>query len=205
MTDCIFQNGCNKSSHPPCSSCNGILTFLSLRLEVCLPSSWTWVGLWLQQKWHWLSRLGHRQWYSFCLGLLGGFPGGSAGKESTCNARDLGLIPGLGRSPREGDSCLENSIPVFLPGEFHGLWTTALGTQLPCCEEAQATQSSHSQPDEVPANSHHQLPDRWVRSFQMIPALRFWATPSDTMWSSDKLPQLTPAHWQTCEQNRWLL
>ena len=29
-------------------------------------------------------------------------PGGSAGKESTCNAGDLSLIPGLGRSPREG-------------------------------------------------------------------------------------------------------
>ena len=28
-----------------------------------------------------------------------GFPGGSDGKESTCNAGDLGLIPGLGRSP----------------------------------------------------------------------------------------------------------
>ena len=30
-----------------------------------------------------------------------GFPGGSAGKESTCNAGDLGSIPGLGRSPGE--------------------------------------------------------------------------------------------------------
>ena len=28
-----------------------------------------------------------------------GFPGGSHSKESTCNAGDLGLIPGLGRSP----------------------------------------------------------------------------------------------------------
>ena len=32
-----------------------------------------------------------------------GFPGGLAGKESTCNAGDLGLIPGLGRSPGEGN------------------------------------------------------------------------------------------------------
>ena len=31
-----------------------------------------------------------------------GFPGGSAGKESICNAEDLGLIPGLGRSPGGG-------------------------------------------------------------------------------------------------------
>ena len=43
-----------------------------------------------------------------------GFPDGSLGKESACNAGDLGLIPGLGRSPGEGYgnplqySCLEN-------------------------------------------------------------------------------------------------
>ena len=33
---------------------------------------------------------------------VGGFPGGSAGKESACNAGDPGLIPGLGRFPAEG-------------------------------------------------------------------------------------------------------
>ena len=43
-----------------------------------------------------------------------GFPGGSDGNESACNAGDLGMIPGLGRSPGEGNgyplqySCLEN-------------------------------------------------------------------------------------------------
>ena len=43
-----------------------------------------------------------------------GFPGRSDGKESACNAGDLGLISGLGRSPRGGHgnplwySCLEN-------------------------------------------------------------------------------------------------
>ena len=31
-----------------------------------------------------------------------GFPGGSDGKKSSCNVGDLGLIPGLGRSPGEG-------------------------------------------------------------------------------------------------------
>ena len=31
-----------------------------------------------------------------------GFPGGSHGKESACNAGDLGSVPGLGRSPGEG-------------------------------------------------------------------------------------------------------
>ena len=34
-----------------------------------------------------------------------GFPGGSVGKESACDARDLGWIPGSGRSPEEGNSC----------------------------------------------------------------------------------------------------
>ena len=43
-----------------------------------------------------------------------GFPGGSDGKGSACNAEDLGLIPGLGRSPGGG-----HSNPVFLPGESH--------------------------------------------------------------------------------------
>ena len=45
-----------------------------------------------------------------------GFPHSSVGKESACNAGDLGLIPGQGRSPGEGNdnplwySCLENSM-----------------------------------------------------------------------------------------------
>ena len=45
-----------------------------------------------------------------------GFPGGSDGKESTCNSGDLGSILGLGRSPGGGHgntlqySCLENPI-----------------------------------------------------------------------------------------------
>ena len=48
------------------------------------------------------------------LASVMGFPGGSDSKESTSNARDLGSIPGLRRSPGEGNgnplqySCLEN-------------------------------------------------------------------------------------------------
>ena len=58
-----------------------------------------------------------------------GFPCGSAGKESACNAGDLGSIPGLGRSPREGKgyplqySGLENSMDCIVHGfaesDFH--------------------------------------------------------------------------------------
>ena len=40
--------------------------------------------------------------YLESLGSILGFPCGSAGKESACNAGDLGSIPGLGRSPGEG-------------------------------------------------------------------------------------------------------
>ena len=48
--------------------------------------------------------------------LLWGFPGGSDSKESTCNAADLGSIPGLGRFPVR--KWLPT--PVFLPEEFYG-------------------------------------------------------------------------------------
>ena len=50
------------------------------------------------------------------------FPGGSAGKQSACNAGDLGLIPGLGRSPGEGKGHplqyfgLENSMDCIVHG-----------------------------------------------------------------------------------------
>ena len=50
------------------------------------------------------------------------FPCGSAGKESTLNVEDLGLIPGLGRSPGEGIgyplqySGLENSMDCIVHG-----------------------------------------------------------------------------------------
>ena len=51
-----------------------------------------------------------------------GFPGSSAGKESTCNAGDPSLIPGLERSPGEGNdnplqySGLENSMDYIVHG-----------------------------------------------------------------------------------------
>ena len=46
--------------------------------------------------------------------ILGGFPGGLDGKESACNAGELGSIPGLGISSEGGHS---NPLPVFLPGQ----------------------------------------------------------------------------------------
>ena len=67
-------------------------------------------------------------WYLFRYLL--GFPGGSPGQESSCNVGDLGLIPGLGRSPGEGKgyplqySGLEN----FMDSIVHGV--TKSQTQL---------------------------------------------------------------------------
>ena len=57
-----------------------------------------------------------------------GFPGGSAGKESSCNAGDLGSVPGLGRclggrngNPRQY-SCLENPMDkADWQATFHGV------------------------------------------------------------------------------------
>ena len=49
---------------------------------------------------------------SLCVG-----PGGSDGKESACNAGDLGSIPELERSSVEGNGL---HTPVLLSGEFHG-------------------------------------------------------------------------------------
>ena len=65
--------------------------------------------------------------FSKHLSSLGRFPGGSDGKESACNAGDLGLIPGSGRSPGEGNGnplqypCLEN------PMDGGGWWATVRG------------------------------------------------------------------------------
>ena len=55
---------------------------------------------------------------SYCIE---GLPGGSDGKESTCNVGDLDLIPELGRSPGGG----HGNPPVFLPRQ--ALWTGESG------------------------------------------------------------------------------
>ena len=63
---------------------------------------------------------------------ISGFPGVSDGEESPCNAGDLGLIPGSGRSPGGGHgnplqhSCLENP---------HG-WKSLVGCSPWGCKEA---------------------------------------------------------------------
>ena len=61
-----------------------------------------------------------------------GFPGGSDGKESTCNAGDPGSTPGSGRSPGEGNgnplqySCLGNPMDEE-PGGLHPIGLQRVG------------------------------------------------------------------------------
>ena len=77
-----------------------------------------------------------------------GFPSSSAGKESTCNAGDPGLIPGLGRSPGEGIGytipyswaflvvlAVKNALTMW------ETWPSSLGWEDPL-EEGMATHSS---------------------------------------------------------------
>ena len=68
-----------------------------------------------------------------------GFPSSSAGKEYTCNVGDLGWIPGLGRSSREGKvyplqySGLENSMDSIVHGVAKSqTWLSNLKKKLVC-------------------------------------------------------------------------
>ena len=76
--------------------------------------------------------------FAFGYNILG-FLGGSAGKESVCNVGELGLIPGLRRSPGEGNgnplqySCLEN------PMDRGTWWATVHGV----AKESDTTEHAH--------------------------------------------------------------
>ena len=71
----------------------------------------------------------YRTFLRDCILVFKGFPGGAEVKVSACNVGDLGLIPGSGRSPGEGNgnplqySCLEN------PMDRGAWWATAHGSQ----------------------------------------------------------------------------
>ena len=64
------------------------------------------------------------------LGKVGkkiGFPGGSDGKESTCNVGDLGSIPGLGRALEEGMETLSSILVWRIPMDRGTWWATIHG------------------------------------------------------------------------------
>ena len=72
-----------------------------------------------------------------------GFSGGSVGKESSCDAGDLGSVPGLGRCPGEGDgdslqcSCLEAIVD-------RGAWGLAGCSPWGCKESDTTEQLTHT-------------------------------------------------------------
>ena len=76
-----------------------------------------------------------------------GFPDSSVGKESACNGRDPGLIPGLGRSPGEGIgyplqyswASLVAELVKNLPAVWE-TWVQSLGLEDPL-EKGKATHS----------------------------------------------------------------
>ena len=65
-----------------------------------------------------------------------GFPGGSVVKNLPANARDTGLIPGLGRSPGDGNgnpfqhSCLEDPTDREGPGGLQSMGSQRVGHDL---------------------------------------------------------------------------
>ena len=85
-------------------------------IRVSLVAQWERIHLPCRRPWFdsWVWKIWRRDRLPITVFL--GFPCGSAGKESACNVGDLGSIPGLGRSPGEGNSYplqysgLENSM-----------------------------------------------------------------------------------------------
>ena len=90
-----------------------------------------------------------------------GFPGGSAGKESTCNAGDPGLIPGLGRSPGKGrgyprqDSGLQNSMDCIAYGVAKRHDRVTFTFHDGCGSRLNATTSTHVVPRFYSTSSQH--------------------------------------------------
>jgi len=97
-----------------------------------------------------------------------GFPCGSAGKQSACNVGHLGSIPGLGRSPEEGNgyplqySGLENSMGCIV----HGV--TKSQTWLSDFQNLKKKAISFSLPIQISISSRHLLTDA-LSLFDQIP------------------------------------
>ena len=80
---------------------------------------------------------------------LGGFPGGSGVKKPPANAGDPGLIPGLGRSPREGD---DNPLQYY--------WTSLvaqMAKNLPAVEETWVQSLDQEDPLEKGMATHSRI------------------------------------------------
>ena len=81
---------------------------------------------------HWVTR--EALWpyihiYIYLQLWLRAFPGGSDCKESACNAGDLGLIPGLGKSPGEGMATHSNILAWRIPWTEEPCVLQSMGSQ----------------------------------------------------------------------------
>ena len=110
-----------------------------------------------------------------------GFPGGSDGEESACSAGDLGLIPGLGRSPGEGKGyplqypCQENpqgqrSLAGYIP-------STVLQSQTWCAKH-RASNTLHRRLQ----GSRYGASCRW-KKWELVTGTQIWTTGSQ--WRTD--------------------
>ena len=122
-------------------------------------------------------QLGHSEYFHVIpdfrnygnIGCLKGFPCGSAGKESVCNVGDLGLIPGLGRSPGERKgyplqySGLENSMDSIVHGvtELDMTEWLSLTHSLGCLKSTQGVLSHHKVSLNPSPHSKLTFPVRW--------------------------------------------
>ena len=120
-----------------------------------------------------------------------GFPGGSDGKESTCKAEDLGLIPGLGRYPGEGNgyplqySGLENSIACTIHGVTKSqTWLGDFHTHL-------QKQGIFSEPREVPLRESYSKFAEYEHQVVAIPAQ------SDLLSLLSSLLSTLLLHWES--------
>jgi len=66
-------------------------------------------------KGHYIDMVAGNSKQQVLLALHKGFPCGSPGKESTCNGRDLGSVPELGRSLEKGKSTHSSSLAWRIP------------------------------------------------------------------------------------------
>ena len=142
------------------------------------------------------------------LSVLPSFPFGSAGKESVCNARDLGSIPWWGRSPEEGKgyplqySGLENSMDYTVHGvaksrtwlsyfHFHFLLSQT-PVSLLCMHACKLLQScpTHCEPMDCSP------PGSSVRGILQARILRWGAVPSSR--GSPQLRDETLASYISC-------
>ena len=130
VTFCLLQGELNS-----CAALELIVVWRNLMVQ------------WMRPKGKWFQRFAapsFSQEFVSSICVQRGFPGGSDGKESACNAGGLGLIPVSGRSPGEGNplqySCPENST------DKGGWWATVHGVTnrwtLTKIKQAQATNTS---------------------------------------------------------------